>query len=417
MNGRRGPANGRDLNKSPNINLYLVRTIEEITSGNRSRKTQLYRWYCTNATEYCDCGSSLGITEASARKVYQHLGFPVGRDAVTSQGYRECALHVWGTHNLSTEEILSWMAEYSPVNIEWINDASCNIIFANANTVLRIIADAAEPFSRRVALAAAAALASVLDANDDASNCVSHHGSSSTEPLAKRSDDSLDTIGRSSALRVSSEALDSIEEFSQYLPPSGRWYKALSVPSKTVSLFLRFAHKSDVKLPGAERRSLYYRRYGNPNYGGMTGILSRSYRRRLRISRTKSSAHSDGSLRRVHILPSDFADAVVRAYVDSDTTDLSFNSGIKSTPLVPVSEFSAPEVNEPMPRRQLIVYDNLYDVDEQDGSLDWSRKTPIDARSRIARRREGTGKLKNMPFALLCSHTRNGLNGFCSLCW
>lgn len=347
--------------------------------------------YCSCQSEYCDCGSDLGITEASARKVYQHLGFPDGREAVTSQGYRECVLHVWGTHNLSTEEILSWMADYSPVNIEWINDASCNIVFVSANTVLRIIADTAEPFSRRVALAAAAALASVLDTNDDESTCVSNRMNNTTEPETKQSNDSSNATGKSSSLRVSSEALDSIEEFSQYLPPSGRWYKALSVPAKTVSLFLRFAHKSDVKLPGAERRSLYYRRYGNPNYGGMTGILSRSYRRRLRVSQTKSGVHSEDGLRHVRILPGDFADAVVRAYVDPDTVELGFNSSHESTPLVPAFEFLAPEISEPMPRRHLVVYDNLYDVDDQDLSLNWSQKNPKDARSRIGRRREGTG--------------------------
>ena len=40
----------------------------------------------------------------------------------------------------------------------------------------------------------------------------------------------------------------------------------------------------DVKLPGAESRSNYYRRYGNPNYGGAVGLLSRSYRRRAKVS-------------------------------------------------------------------------------------------------------------------------------------
>lgn len=38
----------------------------------------------------------------------------------------------------------------------------------------------------------------------------------------------------------------------------------------------------DIKLPGAERRSDYYRRHGNPNYGGAVGLLSRSYRRRAK---------------------------------------------------------------------------------------------------------------------------------------
>ena len=33
---------------------------------------------------------------------------------------------------------------------------------------------------------------------------------------------------------------------------------------------------ADIKLPGAERRSRYYQKYGNPNYGGMRGLISSS---------------------------------------------------------------------------------------------------------------------------------------------
>lgn len=79
----------------------------------------------TSQSEYCDCGSTLGVTEAAARKIYKHLGFSSGRDALAAEGYRETALHIWGTHNLSTEDVLSWVTDYNPVSIEWINDASC----------------------------------------------------------------------------------------------------------------------------------------------------------------------------------------------------------------------------------------------------------------------------------------------------
>ncbi|GAA54256.1 hypothetical protein CLF_113049, partial [Clonorchis sinensis] len=211
------------------------------------------RIYCPCQSEYCDCGSDLGVTEASAHKVYVHLGFPGGRDTVHSKGYRETALHIWGTHNLSTDEVLSWLSDYNPINIEWINDASCNVVFSSPNTVLRIICDFAEPFDRRVALAAAAALAALLEKEDedevdsrsqriglpptdgdkfnaDQTESDSHNAATDSDPPS---------------LQVSSETLDSIEAFSQYLPPSGRWFKALSVPSKTVSLFLRFAHTSE----------------------------------------------------------------------------------------------------------------------------------------------------------------------------
>lgn len=55
-------------------------------------------------------------------------------------------------------------------------------------------------------------------------------------------------------------------------------------PFRATDLFSSSLDIGDVKLPGAERRSNYYRRYGNPNYGGAVGLLSRSYRRRVKAA-------------------------------------------------------------------------------------------------------------------------------------
>lgn len=302
--------------------------------------------HCSCQSEFCNCGSTLAITQASAAKIYHHLGFPKGRNEILEQGYRSNALHIWGTHNLSTEDVLSWLSDYSPKCIEWINDASCNVVFEDENTVLRAIADFAEPFDRRVALAAAAALASLLEKDD-------------INDVSLSQSDNLDEIFNDrKSLTLSNETLDSIEQFSQHLPPTGRWYKALSVPPQTISLFLRFPHKTDVKLPGAERRSLYYRRFGNPNYGGMTGILSRSYRRRVRISRIKSSDDPNGDSRHIESLSAQFAELVANAYDDPDSIVNQMVGNSNYNIWNSASQAPAPE-------RPLVVYDNLYDESDQ----------------------------------------------------
>lgn len=38
-----------------------------------------------------------------------------------------------------------------------------------------------------------------------------------------------------------------------------------------------FLYADDKKELGAARRSRYYMKYGNPNYGGMKGILTNSW--------------------------------------------------------------------------------------------------------------------------------------------
>ncbi|KAH8039070.1 hypothetical protein HPB51_004995 [Rhipicephalus microplus] len=43
-------------------------------------------------------------------------------------------------------------------------------------------------------------------------------------------------------------------------------------------------------MPGAEKHSEYYKKYGNPNYGGMTGLISNSRKRRMREAKSASFA-------------------------------------------------------------------------------------------------------------------------------
>ncbi|VDL61100.1 unnamed protein product [Hymenolepis diminuta] len=211
--------------------------------------------HCLCKTEICQCGSKLGVTEANAKSIFTRLGFPDGRDTMISEGYRMDTLHIWGTHDLSTNDILKWLEDYNPKGVEWIDDSSCNVLLNDENTVLRILNKLAEPFDRRIALAAMAAIVSTMDEGDQ--NEIS---------LLPESTKDLPLGGSTFNL----------------MPPNGRWFKSISSPERAFCIYFRIAHKGDVKLPGAERRSNYYRRYGNPNYGGAVGLLSRSYRRRVK---------------------------------------------------------------------------------------------------------------------------------------
>ncbi|XP_072909111.1 nuclear cap-binding protein subunit 3 isoform X3 [Hemitrygon akajei] len=65
-------------------------------------------------------------------------------------------------------------------------------------------------------------------------------------------------------------------------------------------LQVRFATKDDRKELGAARRSQYYMKYGNPNYGGMKGILSNSWKRRYHARRIQRDI-----LKRKSFLPDD----------------------------------------------------------------------------------------------------------------
>ncbi|KAL7065330.1 hypothetical protein AAHC03_04687 [Spirometra sp. Aus1] len=325
--------------------------------------------YCDCQTEFCECQSKLGVTALAAKQVYSHLGYPNGRDDIASEGFRLDTLHVWGTQDLSTSDLLQWMAEFSPKDIEWIDDFSCNIVFANENTALRVFNKLAEPFDRRVALAAMAAVAAVMDkkaplAADEDTEMGDHkteNGEGKNKPGLRE--------GQTHPLSFSTGSLKSITE---NMPTSGRWFKATTSPDRALSLFLRFAHKSDVKLPGAERRSNYYKRYGNPNYSGMVGILSRSFRRRAQTQRRNEGGASDGGagdLRRVHYLCCDCGHT--EKHLSSSLPHLSACCCCATN-----GSAAASDTNPRQDRRKLVSYEDLYEddfVDDSDDLADLAR--------------------------------------------
>lgn len=89
----------------------------------------------------------------------------------------------------------------------------------NENIVLRVLNKLAEPFDRRIALAAMAAVVSTMNADDNGDFAGSSDG-------AKR----VPVVGAATNL----------------MPPNGRWFKSVSSPERAFCLYFRIAHKSTV---------------------------------------------------------------------------------------------------------------------------------------------------------------------------
>ncbi|VDD78562.1 unnamed protein product [Mesocestoides corti] len=163
----------------------------------------------------------MGVTEYSAKKLYAHLGFANGRDTMVAEGYRMDVLHVWGTHELSTADLLEWLGEFSPQSVEWIDDSSCtlrcNIIMINESTVLHVLHKLAEPFDRRVALTAMAAVISTMNTHNNGGDFERALRPPKLSPVEGTSD--------------------------RLMPPCGRWFKSISSPERALCLYLRIAHK------------------------------------------------------------------------------------------------------------------------------------------------------------------------------
>ncbi|XP_048413408.2 nuclear cap-binding protein subunit 3 isoform X2 [Stegostoma tigrinum] len=205
------------------------------------------------------------------------------------------ALHVTGVDEMSTEEIFAYFKEYPPSSIEWIDDSSCNVVWLDDVTAARAMIN----------------LSVGSDANTSAHSRAAVRDSSSEQETAERADNEeeeeegeLEKEPRDSEeveckASMTDSELDTLSQAEQASILRNDLRQAIRAPQGN-KLQLRFATKDDRKELGAARRSQYYMKYGNPNYGGMKGILSNSWKRRYHARRIQRDI-----LKRKSFLPDD----------------------------------------------------------------------------------------------------------------
>ncbi|KAM3601800.1 uncharacterized protein V6R79_019081 [Siganus canaliculatus] len=207
------------------------------------------------------------------------------------------AIHVTGVDDMSTQDVFGYFKEYPPAHIEWIDDTSCNVVWLDDNTSVRALVN-----SSRMPDPEATAAATTRSDEPEKLN-KGHRGQRSDDEDDEEEEGEVDEDDEDDAVKKSSEEIEVKEaegeveveveqakqtEAGQMDDLSGAERESLMrnelrpaiKPFKGNKLFLRFATQDDKKELGAARRSRYYMKYGNPNYGGMKGILSNSWKRR-----------------------------------------------------------------------------------------------------------------------------------------
>eukprot|EP00887_Chlorella_sp_A99_P005449 scaffold1.g5449.t1 len=71
--------------------------------------------------------------------------FEARKDVSLTVPRRPEAVHVYGVDLLSTKDVLSYFTDYGPTFCEWINDSSCNVLFADAATAKRAVVGLGKP--------------------------------------------------------------------------------------------------------------------------------------------------------------------------------------------------------------------------------------------------------------------------------
>lgn len=67
------------------------------------------------------------------------------KEAEESSSSRLDTIHVYGVDLLSTNDIMKYFSAYMPQYVEWINDSSCNVVFADDSTAKRVLVGLGKP--------------------------------------------------------------------------------------------------------------------------------------------------------------------------------------------------------------------------------------------------------------------------------
>ncbi|XP_050472144.1 nuclear cap-binding protein subunit 3-like [Bombus huntii] len=194
--------------------------------------------------------------------LYSSMG--IVEDSENTKNIRLNVIHMRGTEEMSTKDVFKYFEDYAPASIEWINDVSCNVVWLDNLSAARAILG----LSKRIIGLEKQQTIKSFDGNPDDENNVTNDDS-----IIEMDEDHEIT----NTTKETGEDYISIKDINCPLPP-GLWRKGINYP-KSKAIFLRFATRADKKQPNAEKMSEYYKKYGNPNFGGIKGILTESRKR------------------------------------------------------------------------------------------------------------------------------------------
>ncbi|XP_066596823.1 nuclear cap-binding protein subunit 3-like [Prorops nasuta] len=210
------------------------------------------------------------------KDLYTSMG--ITNDSEVQKNTRLNVIHIRGTENMSTQDVFKYFEAYAPTSIEWINDISCNVVWLDAVTAARAMLG----LSKKII---------GLNKNEQniyLDNKIKQEGNGSSDN--KMQINTNVSNEKTNELEKSEDSVH-IKDIQCPLPP-GLWRKGIDYP-KSKGIFLRFATKNDRKQPNSEKMSEYYKKHGNPNFGGIKGILTESCKKMYKQGKYTKRARSE----------------------------------------------------------------------------------------------------------------------------
>ncbi|XP_060588498.1 nuclear cap-binding protein subunit 3-like isoform X2 [Ruditapes philippinarum] len=276
------------------------------------------------------------------KELYESLGLKAeDLSQKDERGIRLDAIHLRGVNEMNTKDVFNYFKEFAAGSCEWIDDESCNIVWLDKMTAARAMLKLSRSYEQVMAEYGIKNTAKQKSDKKKEKNeataeskmeedGIEQNGAVEKENEEERNEEKMDEDNDELDLTEDKQTVNNeteekkpddeekmedegIEEgeitesdsepevtthsqsaFNKIPWPPGKWRLGEPYKDKNKYLFLRFATKADIKLPGAEKRSKYYQKYGNPNYGGRVGLLSRSMKQKLRGRRGNDDFDSFG---------------------------------------------------------------------------------------------------------------------------
>ncbi|KAG0332416.1 hypothetical protein BG000_010031 [Podila horticola] len=169
------------------------------------------------------------------------------------------AVHLYGTNEMSTKDVLKYFEAYGPSHVEWIDDSSCNVVFKDNYSAKRALyyqlVDEEANFGE--------------DEDEEAGTLLD------VEPSRPQDDGSTPPV-------LYAKSNNRLQRAKEYIPVQQHNQPVIQ---NNKGLYLRYATDFDVKERGAAARSTYYQIHGREEPKRSTGSSN---------SRHSSSQHQYG---------------------------------------------------------------------------------------------------------------------------
>jgi hypothetical protein len=155
---------------------------------------------------------------------------------------------------MSTNEIFAYLRDNNqrPLEMEWVNDACCVVIFKDRYEAARTMISMTKPIT--------------------------------IEPRPERKETEDGGLEAEDEMNLDFDFQGAETVSSRYItvpmPPGYTWRFAIPC-QQARGILMRYATIQDKKQEKSERHSEYYKKFGNPNYSVGFGLVSKSFRERL----------------------------------------------------------------------------------------------------------------------------------------